>query len=227
MDARTRAAISDARSRFIADVAGRADPTQAGAASFDDALARYAEPHRHYHSVAHVVAVLDAIERLRTTEPCDDPVSLRMAGLYHDVIYDPQAHDNEARSAAFGAGALGAVGIDRATIGRVERLIMMTIDHVATNDDAHVLADADLAVLGAPASVYDRYVAGVRAEYAHVTDVQWRAGRPAVLRRFLDRPFLFATPTGRRAESAARANLTRELAALIDPLGPVSTDAHG
>jgi predicted metal-dependent HD superfamily phosphohydrolase len=42
-----------------------------------------------------------------------------------------------------------------------------------------------------------------------------RAGRAAELRSFLDRPALFHTPAGRdRWEAPARANLTRELAAL-------------
>jgi predicted metal-dependent HD superfamily phosphohydrolase len=84
-----------------------------------------------------------------------------------------------------------------------------------------VLVDADLSILGAPAEVYDRYAAAVRAEYAHVPADAWRAGRSAVLRSFLDRPAIFHTAAGRgRWEEAARANLGRERAALTPAPAP-------
>ena len=59
-----------------------------------------------------------------------------------------------------------------------------------------MLLDADLAVLGSDPASYQAYVAGVRSEYAHVSADDWRTGRTQVLRSFLDRPALFATPTG-------------------------------
>ena len=57
--------------------------------------------------------------------------------------------------------------------------------------------------------------AAVRAEYRHVPDDLFRAGRAAVLRALADQERLFHTPEGRaRYESAARRNLAGELAAL-------------
>ena len=62
---------------------------------------------------------------------------------------------------------------------------------------------------------YSTYVTGVRAEYRHVTDDEWRIGRAAVLEGFLERPTIYSTPTARdRWETRARANLTAELASL-------------
>ncbi len=78
-----------------------------------------------------------------------------------------------------------------------------------------MLVDADLAILGADTKDYTAYVAGVRAEYAHVDAAQWTVGRTAVLRRFLDAPMIFHTEAMRRErEARARANLTAELASL-------------
>ena len=60
-----------------------------------------------------------------------------------------------------------------------------------------------------------RYVQQVRAEYAHVEDSHWCAGRPAVMQRFLDVEHLyFGEPTRRAWEEKARANVSAELAAL-------------
>ena len=59
---------------------------------------------------------------------------------------------------------------------------------------------------------YADYVAGVRAEYAHVDEAGWRTGRAQVLRDLLALEPLFRTAEGRdRWEAAARANLTAEL----------------
>ena len=81
-----------------------------------------------------------------------------------------------------------------------------------------VLEDAreSIAVrLGADPAGYSAYVAGVRSEYRHVDDDDWRTGRAAVLRGFLERSTIFLTAGGQeRWESGARANVASELAAL-------------
>ena len=78
-----------------------------------------------------------------------------------------------------------------------------------------VLMDADLAILGSRAKRYDRYSAAIRAEYAHVDDESYRAGRAAVLESFLTKGSLFhCYVMVNRCDAAARANLTRELADL-------------
>ena len=72
-----------------------------------------------------------------------------------------------------------------------------------------------LSILGAPEATFDRYEAGVRAEYAHVPEQAFRAGRAAILERFLARDLLFLSPWGRaRFEDEARGNLRRSIAAL-------------
>ncbi|EWM67232.1 hypothetical protein MCBG_04365 [Micromonospora sp. M42] len=70
-------------------------------------------------------------------------------------------------------------------------------------------------MLAAPAERYDRYAAAIRAEYAHVPEPDFRAGRSAALRHLLALPALYRLPEPHaRWESRARANLSRELAAL-------------
>jgi predicted metal-dependent HD superfamily phosphohydrolase len=78
--------------------------------------------------------------------------------------------------------------------------------------DAALVVDIDLAVLAADSASYDAYAAAVRREYASVPDQAFREGRTVVLRGFLERPAIYATPAIHDLrERPARANLRREL----------------
>jgi len=191
------------------------DPAAAGAVRRDLA-ARWAEPHRAYHTAAHLAHVLAVVGELRAAgEPVDDPAAVVLAAWYHDAVYDPRAADNEARSADLARRDLAVLGVDAERAAQVAGLVLTTRDHRATGPDAAVLVDADLAILAVAPDDYAAYVAAVRAEYGFVPEPAWRAGRAAVLAGFLARPRLYTTATQHaRADAAARANLTAELAAL-------------
>jgi predicted metal-dependent HD superfamily phosphohydrolase len=187
-------------------------------AAFDEVVGRHRQPHRRYHGVRHVTWVVRHVHELVAHEPVDDVDAVVVAAFFHDAVYDPTMTDNEEQSAALASRVLGELGWPSARIATVGRLVAATQRHEATTDaDTNVLIDADLAVLGTDPAPYQDYVTGVRAEYGHVDDVGWRAGRSAVLRALLDRQPLYTTPTGRqRWEARARANLTSELATLVD-----------
>ena len=57
----------------------------------------YSEHHRHYHTLDHIAACLGWLDHYRHL--AEDPLCLELALWAHDVIYDPRAADNEARSA--------------------------------------------------------------------------------------------------------------------------------
>ncbi|MDP2293187.1 MAG: hypothetical protein Q8M22_18545 [Actinomycetota bacterium] len=188
-------------------------------------LACHREPLRRYHTATHVMWVLRHIARLAAAEPHaaarDDshPVldlpAIQLAALYHDIVYDPRATDNEARSAVLAERAAAELGWTPARTQLVGRLVLATAGHRATDTNEAVLVDADLAILGAAPAEYQAYVHGVRSEYAHVAEPQWRTGRAAVLRGFVALPHLFNTVTMRtEREPRARANIAAELAAL-------------
>lgn len=185
-------------------------------------IARYAEPHRHYHSVAHLAAVLSEVDTLASYAANAELV--RLAAWYHDAIYDPRMADNEERSAELAESELAVAGLPVDSIAEVTRLVRLTASHEppAGDRDAEVLCDADLAVLASPAPTYDSYVAAVRQEYAHVDEAGWRTGRSTVLGKLLAQPRLFRTATGRTWEQLGRANVSRELAALAGPSGGAS-----
>jgi predicted metal-dependent HD superfamily phosphohydrolase len=188
-------------------------------ALFDSLIGRHREPHRHYHGVRHVTWVVRHVEELGAAEPVDDLDAIVAAAFFHDAVYDPQASDNEAASARLAERELTVLGWDEPRRRRVAAMVEATAHHATPHDgDTMVLVDADLAVLGSEPAGYQAYVAGVRSEYAHVSAADWRIGRTQVVRSFLDRPTLFATPTGRaRWEARARANLAAEVASLRGP----------
>ncbi len=181
-------------------------------------VARYREPHRHYHSVAHLASVMATAEELMSEVDVADPAAVRLALFFHDAIYDPRSSTNETASAALAGETLTVLGLPPAQTAAVERLILSTADHEPSAEsdsaDAAVVLDADLAVLSAEPARYAAYVTGVRAEYAHVDEPGWRVGRAAVLRRLLDRPALYRSAPMAEREARARANLTAELAGL-------------
>jgi predicted metal-dependent HD superfamily phosphohydrolase len=178
--------------------------------------AAYAEPHRRYHGRAHILSCLALLDERRDLSVRDRRV-LTWAIWWHDVVYDPRAADNEARSADRARVDLAALGASETDREEVARLILLTEGHRVEPGDqlGALLVSIDLSILGGDAKAYDAYACGVREEYAHVPDEVWRAGRSRVLQGFLDSPTLFPEPSyAARLDAPARRNLARELAGL-------------
>jgi predicted metal-dependent HD superfamily phosphohydrolase len=187
-------------------------------------VAAWSEPHRRYHDLAHLAAVLGLVDALAPAAADADAV--RLAAWYHDVVYDPRSAENEARSAGRArAGLRGLVDDER--LAEVERLVLLTVEHDPAPDDANgaVLCDADLAVLASPPEAYAGYASAVRAEYGHLSDAEFTAGRIAVLERLLALPALYRLPeNAERWTAPARANLGAELALLKERAASASAD---
>lgn len=177
-------------------------------------LRRWGEPHRRYHTLEHLAAVLDGVDELIASERDADPRAVSLAAWFHDAIYDPRRADNEEASASLARELLPRLGVAAETVETVADLILMTTTHEPVDASGRVLADADLAVLARPPATYDAYVAAVRAEYGFVPDDAWRRGRAAVLDGLLARAPLYSTAPMRPLEAQARANLERERANL-------------
>lgn len=178
----------------------------------DDLLRRWSEPQRRYHTTAHLAAVLDHVDTLRTH--AEDPAAVRLAAWFHDAVYLPDRSENEERSARLAVRALTEAGVPEARTAEVARLVRLTVTHAPEpgDRDGAVLCDADLAILASPPEAYAAYTAEVREEYAFVPEGAFRTGRADVLRQLLALPRLFSTPHGGEAwEDPARRNLRAEL----------------
>lgn len=189
------------------------------AATAVELVERYGEPHRHYHTTTHVEAVLrDAAQLARELDLTErERAVLALAACAHDVVYNTQPGMDEEASARWAHDHLLRAGLPGDAVERVAQLVLLTLDHKVNEDDVvgAALLDADLAILGTPRDVYDRYTAAVRGEFAAVPDDLWRLGRAHVLRSLQARPQLYLTaPARERWETAAQANLARELLTL-------------
>ncbi|NKY97638.1 HD domain-containing protein [Nocardiopsis alborubida] len=183
-------------------------------------LVRWNEPHRRYHTLAHLEAVLRAVDLLLREEGVRDADLVRHAVWFHDAVYEGVPGRDERESARLAERLLSLMGMEAARVREVVRLVGVTATHRPGRWDADgaVLCDADLSVLAAPADEYLAYTTAVRAEYRHVPDEDFRTGRTAVLRSLLEAPHLFHTPSGRaRWEARARVNVLAELDRLNAP----------
>lgn len=185
------------------------------AVTFDELITRHSEPLRRYHGPGHLSALFYLMALHAPHIP--PGTSPRLAIWWHDAVYDPQARDNEERSAGLAREHLAQLGAPAALIQTTANLILMTKNHWTgpSAGDGDYFLDADIAVLGAPAKVYNRYVADVRQEYSWAPDPAWRAGRSTFLQAALTRPRLFRTDAFETSYGQqARLNMDRELESL-------------
>lgn len=170
-------------------------------------LARYAEPHRAYHTQQHLAECLVLFDEVRHL--AKRPVEVEVALWFHDAVYDVHRHDNEAVSADWARTALLEAGAPADVAGRVAALVLATRHSVApATPDEQLLVDIDLAILGAAPARFAEYEAQIRREYGHVPAAVFAEKRGQILAAFRARPVLYGTPALReRFEAAARANL--------------------
>ncbi|TDQ52382.1 HD domain-containing protein [Actinorugispora endophytica] len=190
-----------------------AEATAVGA----ELLARWAEPHRRYHTLDHLRAVLAGVDEL--AGEARDASSVRYAAWFHDAVYRGEPGEDEESSARLAELLLPSCGLTEDRAAEVARLVRVTAGHdPASGDaDAEVLCDADLAVLAAAPDEYAAYTRAVREEYAHVGAADFARGRAAVLGGLLAAPRLYRTRYGHgQWEARARANLTAEVARLTE-----------
>jgi predicted metal-dependent HD superfamily phosphohydrolase len=177
-------------------------------------LARYAEPHRRYHTAKHLAKVLRTIDELAGDH---DLFLVRLAAWFHDAIYaiPPGQLPNEEASARLALRDLSRAGLEQEDLTQVARLVRLTATHQPGSRDpeGELLCDADLAILAAPPEEYAAYVAAIRAEYAPVPEPEFVTGRLEILTQLAEGE-IFRTGKGRALSDAARANLLAECESL-------------
>ncbi|MCL2090104.1 MAG: hypothetical protein FWH11_02570 [Micrococcales bacterium] len=184
---------------------------------WDEIEAYYREPARHYHTLDHLDYMWGEYQQPGLYDQQEDSHAFVFALCYHDVVYDPERKDNEARSADLARARLTEIGFPADRTEKVVAMILATATHPQTDDrDTAALLDTDLAILGADSDDYRDYADKIRREFQMFSDADYRTGRSAVLRDLLAAPRLFRTEACRPLEAQARENLAAELAALTD-----------
>jgi predicted metal-dependent HD superfamily phosphohydrolase len=190
---------------------------QAPGGELEALLAAWGEPQRHYHDRRHLRECLAHWAAWRGL--AEHPGEVGLAVWYHDAVYDPQAKDNEQRSADWAARVVHEATLGDDVARRVRALIMATChDAPLHGADACLLSDIDLAILGAAPHRFEGYDADVRREYAWVPEPLYRQKRCEVLQQFLHRERIYQTqPAFEALEAQARINLAAAVARLSKP----------
>ena len=194
----------------------------------EDLLERYEQPHRKYHTSVHLSEMLTALKTLYKRHHTATPRAVLLAAWFHDAVYEANPGEDEAASADLARTTLTPLASTGSLTNRevtaIAHLIELTASHqladgieeytsgALTRADAAFFLDADLAILAADSPRYTRYVAGVRAEYAHYTPDAFTRGRAAILQGFLNRTAIYASDTAHLLwDAPARLNLRTEL----------------
>lgn len=173
----------------------------------------YSEPQRAYHTAQHIGECLELLDWVvdLTTLSSAQRWALEMALWYHDIVYAPQAHDNEWRSAEQATDFLKTHTAD--SVQDVGALIMATCHReMAASGDlpetVQWIVDIDLAILGALPQRFWQYHHQIRQEYSWLSDMVYQTKREEILAQFLARPNIYRTDLFReRFEHQARENL--------------------
>jgi predicted metal-dependent HD superfamily phosphohydrolase len=181
---------------------------------FDELLRHYSEESRAYHTPRHLEECFEQFAL--AAHLCEHSGEVQVALWFHDSIYDTRSSQNEERSAAWATSVLAAAGAPTEVQLRVGDLVLATRhDAEPASEDARVVVDIDLSILGASPDRFDEYQNQIRREYSWVPEPAFRQARTEILRGFLARPFLYHTLLLReRLEARARSNLARSLSRL-------------
>ena len=180
-------------------------------AVFDEIEALYREPHRRYHTPAHIEHCLRCFDL--ATDRMDEPDAVEMALWFHDAVYDVPTEKNELRSAELFAARAGGRGLERFR-SNVHRLIMVTThrEPPATLDESFIV-DIDLSSFGLPWEEFLRDSIAVREEFLHVPDAEFYPRHRKFVESLVARPaFCFTEFFRDRYEAQARENIERLLA---------------
>ncbi|WP_207541128.1 hypothetical protein [Sabulicella rubraurantiaca] len=185
----------------------------------DELRRRLLAPGRHYHGAEHVGLLWRRHRLLSRGTPFRAPRLERLIALaiaFHDAVYEPGRHDNEASSAAlFRRRARGH--LPRGEVRWVEGTILATADHLGTPPTRRTapqerarlwVLDLDLTPLGERPAVFARNTRALRCEQG----TAWEAGCASFLARAAAARPLYRTPRiEARFGVRARANLAHRL----------------
>lgn len=181
-----------------------------------DLRARYAEPHRRYHTWEHIITGLKELEAVEHL--AENPTAIRLAYYFHDAVYDTRVPDsqNVDQSAELAVTVMRQAQLSQSITAKVSDLIIVTKHAVSpVGIDAQLMVDIDFSTLGKSELEFNRYERGVRQEYAWVDEQTFRNARAGILERFVQRPQIFNTPYFRdRYEAQARFNLQSSISRL-------------
>lgn len=169
----------------------------------------YTEPHRHYHTLAHVAWCLEWFDRYSALARFPDAVELAI--WYHDIVYQPTKPDNEIMSAEAFMHFAGMAHVSDDVSHLVFRTILASThmkEDFFDDPDCKLMLDLDLISLSFPWEEFVRANEQIRKEYSHVPENDYCVRKVLFFQSLLDRKQLYYTDVIRaNHEEVARHNI--------------------
>lgn len=169
----------------------------------------YSDDPRRYHTLRHIEQCLQEFDEVRHL--AKEPAAVELALWFHDAIYDPRESDNEEQSARMLRRMVESPFTEEA----IALIFATKHERLHLEQDAALVCDIDLAILGKPPQDFDVYERQIRYEYDWVPEQAYREGRAKLLMKFMARQSIYATGVFQdRYEVQARNNLQRSISRL-------------
>ena len=205
--------VDELRARFERALVA-AGAARTGQLAFEKLMARYAEDHRHYHTLAHIDACLAWLDRFSGVAEHPEEVELALWFMTR-AVHDASRRDNERRSAQLARDILTDLGVARG-VGSSRP--------VHRGDGASRRCERRRGARHR--SRPRRFSVPVRATSTasksksetstRTCRSDFRLGRRRVLQGFLSRPEIYQVPQiHKELEVRARANLERRVGELV------------
>ncbi|KAG8968944.1 hypothetical protein FRC03_005489 [Tulasnella sp. 419] len=207
----------------------------------------YAEPQRHYHTLAHVESMWSQLDAHREdTKSIEvyassghdpkapeieesaclskiDVLAIRLAILFHDIVYDPSRGDNELKSIevfkSFASDFQLVDGLATLVISFIQSTIKHALPDLPFPSSLPLFLDLDLEVLSRPTQLYKLYSKQISREYLpHMPLQQYLEGRIRVLQKLSQGDVYFTKKWKQNYSQVAKQNMQDEISLLSQQL---------
>jgi predicted metal-dependent HD superfamily phosphohydrolase len=144
---------------------------------------KWSETHRFYHTLEHLMDLLDQIER-KYPKPSKERDKLVITALFHDIIYNPTRGDNEEKSAKF---FLAHCKEETDDIYEIYDMILATKTHESESDLSKIFNDMDMDIVTRNFDELMVWEEEIREEYGVYTDEEYREGILTFLRSLINK----------------------------------------
>lgn len=174
---------------------------------------QYCQPVRFYHTFQHVESLLIQYHELFSY--WSNPKEVYLAFVYHDVIYEYGAKDNEEQSALFAQQHIhNHMPQSELNVAYIMSLIRHTANHghlqrEEINEEEQLFLDCDMSILGSSSAAFQEYEQQIEQEYTQVfPKILYRLGRKRFRSRLSKAPRIFFSDIfHQRYDIQARKNL--------------------
>ncbi|MCD6019240.1 MAG: adenylyltransferase/cytidyltransferase family protein [Bacteroidetes bacterium] len=145
-----------------------------------DVINLYDEPHRFYHTLAHIE---DILKQLHDSDLLKHD-ELFLAAVFHDIVYNPQSNTNEEDSANLFLNAAKSSSLTTDQKEHIRQLILDTKHHKPTVKFSEEFIKADLAILNSSFDKLITYEKQIFKEFQFVDYKDYKPKRIEVLKHF-------------------------------------------